>query len=266
MVLTMTKGTVTSADGTQITYEYTGDGPAVILVGGALTDRSAGKPLATALADHFTTYVFDRRGRRDSGDTPPYALGREIEDLAALCDAAGGEAFLYGVSSGAVLAFEAVAAGLPVPRLAMFEPPYVFAPEDPDPAAQREHLQRLLAEDRRGEALEYFLREAVGLPSETVASMRQGPMWAALEALAHTLVYDLTVVGDGRVPVDRMAAVAVPTLVLDSAASSPRLRRAAEATAAALPAGAHRSLAGQFHEIPPQELAPVLTRFFRDRG
>lgn len=266
MAVTMTKGTVTSADGTQITYERAGSGPAVILVGGALTDRSAGKPLATALAGDFTVYVVDRRGRRDSGDTPPYALAREIEDLAALIDAAGGQAFLYGVSSGAVLAFEAVAAGLPIPRLGMFEPPYITSPEDPDPAPQREHLTRLLAEGRRGDALAYFMVEAVGLPTDAVAGMRQGPVWPALEALAHTLVYDLTVVGDGRVPTDRMAAVSTPTLVLDSVASSPRLRRAAEAAAAALPAGEHRSLAGQFHEVPPQDLAPVLTRFFLDRG
>lgn len=265
MATTMTKGTVTSADGTPITYERAGSGPAVILVGGALTDRSAGKPLATALSEHFTTYVVDRRGRRDSGDTPPYAVTRELEDLAALIEEAGGQAFLYGVSSGAVLAFEAVAAGLPIPRLAMFEPPYVTSPEDPDPVPQRQHLIDLLAADRRGDALEYFMVEAVGLPADAVAGMRKGPMWPALETLADTLVYDLTVVGDGRVPVDRMANITTPTLVLDSAASSPRLRRAAAAAAAALPAGEHRSLVGQFHEVPPQDMAPVLTNFFLDK-
>jgi pimeloyl-ACP methyl ester carboxylesterase len=257
--------TVTSADGTTIGFERRGQGPPVILVAGALNDRSTAEPLATHLATDFTVYSYDRRGRGDSGDTPPYAVAREIEDLAALIAEAGGAACLYGVSSGAMLAFETAAAGQPVSRLAMFEPPYAVAGAPASVSTDMSsRIAELLAAGRRGDALEYFMSEAVGLPPDTVAGMRGSPMWQGMVALAPTLAYDTAISGDGSLPAQRMASVTVPTLVLDSAESHGWLRQAAEAVAEALPNGRHRSLPGQFHQIPPDMLAPVLAGFFRE--
>lgn len=255
-----TAGTVTSADGTAIACEQRGQGPPVVLVGGALNDRSASAVLAAQLAPDFTAWTYDRRGRGESGDTAPYAVEREIEDLAAVIAQAGGEAFVYGVSSGAVLAFEAAAAGLPIRAVALFEPPYVPSEGSGGFSAR---LAGLIGAGRRGDAVALFMRTA-GLPEEAVAGARDSPMWPGLEAMAHTLVYDTALAGDGTLPAGRMLRVSVPALVLDSDASAAALRRAARETATALPAGQHRSVPGRFHEVPAEDLAPVLTEFFTE--
>ncbi|PWU45172.1 hypothetical protein DLJ46_22225 [Micromonospora globispora] len=249
---------VSSADGTMIAYERSGDGPPIILVGGAFNDRSTTRALATALASDFTAYSYDRRGRGDSGDSGPYAVQREIDDIAALIGAAGGSAYLYGLSSGAILAGYATADGLPVTGLALFEPPFQVGPHGGAKPELAERLTELVAAGRRGDAVELFLTAAVGLPAEAVAGMRGMPAWSWMEGLAHTLAYDTTVTGDGVLPAARLGAITVPTVVVDSTGSPGWLREAAAATARAIPGATHRNLEGGFHEVPPERLAAEL--------
>jgi Alpha/beta hydrolase family len=253
--------TVSSADGTSIAYHRQGAGPPVILVGGALHDAQSAAPLAAALAPLMTAVSYDRRGRGASGDTPPYAVRREVEDLAALIGDLGGQACLFGFSSGAVLALEAAAAGLAVPKMVLFEPPFRLpaAPELPD--GYQEHLAGLIGAGQRGEAVEYFMTRAVGLRAGAMSLLRQLPSWPGLEALAPTVVYDGLVMRGHRLPTARLAALSTPALVLDSTGSAPWMRAAARATAAALPGGIHRSLDGTFHLLTPPVLAPVLAGF-----
>src|SRR5688572_24246990 len=196
-----TAGQVTSKDGTRIGYGRSGTGPVLVLCSGALSERADLAPLAALLAEHFTVLNHDRRGRGESGDTPPYAVEREVEDIAALLDAAvptGEKAFVFGHSSGAVLALEA-ASRLPdrIARAVLFEPPFVVDESRPPvPADFVAHVTELVAAGRRGDAVAYFLSDAVGLPAELVERMRQMPMWPGLESRAHTLAYDGTLMGD----------------------------------------------------------------------
>lgn len=252
-----------SSDGTSIAFEKSGNGPAIILVGGALSDRSAGAPLAALLAPRFTVFSYDRRGRGDSGDTAPYAVEREVEDLAALIREAGGSAFVFGHSSGAALALEAAIHGLAITRLALYEPPYIVddsRPRVPEDFPAR--LAGLLAADRRGDAVTLFMTEAVEVPAEMVDQMRQTPIWPAMEALAHTLMYDITIMGDNSLPTERAASVTVPTLVMDGGESPAWARNAVRALADALPAARRRTLEGQTHGVAPEAIAPVLAGFF----
>jgi pimeloyl-ACP methyl ester carboxylesterase len=255
---TWTVGSARSADGTTIAYETAGEGPPIILVGGAFNDRSTTRALAAAMAADFSVYGFDRRGRGGSGDTAPYAVQREIEDVAALIEAAGGTAYVYGLSSGAILAAYATAEGLPVTGLALFEPPFQSGPHGGGKPGLAERLAELVSADRRGDAVALFLTDAVGVPAEAVAGMRGMPEWSWMEGQAHTLAYDTTVTGDGALPAARLATIAVPTVVVDSTGSPDWLRDAAAATAGAIPRATHLSLAGSFHEVPPEVLAPAL--------
>jgi thioesterase domain-containing protein len=264
---------VTSKDGTSIAYDRLGRGPAVILVGGGLDDGSENAPLVPELAEHFTVYNYARRGRGDSGDTLPYAVEREIEDIEALIAEAGGSAHLYGVSSGGGLALEATAAGAAVDRLAVYDVPYNLA--DDAPQRQREYLeglQGLLAEGRRGDMLELFMRLA-GSSEEDIAGARRSPMWPGLVDIAHTLAYDAACMGDGRPPTARLARITRPTLVAtggvraDSQAGmgglpSDFFARAADAIAASIPRAECRTIEGQSHVADPKVVAPVLERFF----
>jgi pimeloyl-ACP methyl ester carboxylesterase len=258
---------VTSRDGTTIAFDRTGEGPPTILVGGALSDRSASSPLATTLAPRFTVVTYDRRGRGGSGDTPPYAVEREVEDLEALTDEAGGSAFVFGHSSGAVLALEAAARGVAIRKLALYEPPFVVDDSRaPVPEDYVQTLTRLTAEGRRGDAIEYFMTEAVGVPREAVAEMRGAPYWPSMEAVAHTLAYDGAVMGDTiggtSSPIERWASVTTPTLVVDGGASPTWARNAVETLVDTLPDARRRTLEGQTHDVDPEVLAPVLKEFF----
>ncbi len=255
--------TATSSDGTTIAFNRLGDGPPVILVCGASTDRRANAPLAALLARDFTVFNFDRRGRGDSGDTAPYAVEREVEDIDAVVEAAGGSAFLYGTSSGAALALEAAASGLAIMRLALWEPPFSLDDSSRPPADTARTYTELVSAGRRGDAVEYFMTKVVGLPPEFVAEARNAPFWQAQEDLAHTLAYDATIMGDYSLPVERAAAVAAPTLVMAGGASFPFMREMAQALADVIPAGQLRVLEGQEHNVDPEALAPVLEEFFK---
>jgi alpha-beta hydrolase superfamily lysophospholipase len=256
---------VISGDGTTIAYERTGSGPPLVLVDGAMCHRAAGpmRPLAALLRDTFTVYTYDRRGRGESADTPPYAVAREIEDLRAVVARAGGEAYVYAISSGAALAMASAAARSGIARLALYEPP--FMAEVGDGTRAKEYtgrLNELLAAGRDGDAVALFMAH-VGVPEAVIAGIRAQPGWAALEAIAPTLAYDDEVLGDGSVPRGPASTIAVPALVLAGGASPGGLRRAAEATADALAAGEFRILDGQTHDVAPGALAPVLAEFFR---
>lgn len=257
----MDKQTI-SRDGTPIAYGRTGQGPAVVLVSGAMSTGATVAPLAAQLSDRFSVIVYDRRGRGDSGDTQPYAVAREVEDLAALIEAEGGEAALYGISSGGALVLEAAASGLPVRQAAVYETPFAdYGGGVEERAEYTRNLTAALGQDRRGDAVELFLR-LTGLAPEMIAHARRSPMWAGMEAIAPTLGYDNAVMGDGLVPRDRLAATVVPVLAVAGSASPEWLRRAAKAVADAAPEGAYQVLEGQNHMVDPQVLAPVLAGFF----
>lgn len=261
--------TVTSRDGTSIAFDRSGEGPAIILVGGAFQHRAVDPNtarLAALLAQRFSVFHYDRRGRGESGDTAPFAVEREIEDIDALITEAGGSAYVYGMSSGAALALEA-AHQLPtrIMKLALYEAPY----NDDAEAIRRfkdyrQKLDEALASGRRGDAVALFMG-LVGTPDEAIAQMRQAPMWSGLESVAPTLAYDAAAMGDSSVPTQRAAEVATPTLVLDGGAGLPFMHSTAVALAGALPNGQQHTLGGQTHDVSPEVLAPVLEAFFGDR-
>ena len=253
--------TVTSKDGTTIAFDRLGSGPPVVLVCGGSVDRMADAAIAQELASDFTVFNFDRRGRGDSGDTLPYAIDREVEDIEAVIGAAGGSAFLWGSSSGAVLALIA-AESVPVTKLALWEPPFVPEGVPRPPEDQVSQYEPMIAEGRRGDAVEYFMTKVIGMPSEVVAGARTQPWWGATEALAHTLAYDARIMGDYSIPKDLAASVKVPTMVIAGGADFPWMRQTAETLAAALPDGQVRILEGQGHDVDPGVLAPVLSEFF----
>ncbi|MDX3313781.1 alpha/beta fold hydrolase [Streptomyces sp. NPDC054884] len=260
----MDKKTI-SRDGTELAYSRAGQGPAVILVSGAMSTGGTVAPLAGLLADRFTVLWYDRRGRGESGDTAPYAVEREVEDLGALVEAAGGEAALYGVSSGGALVLEAAAAGLPVSRVAVYETPFAVDEEaERGRAAYTADLTQALAQGRRGDAVELFLR-LTGLAEEMIQGARRSPMWAGMEAVAPTLAYDDAVMGGGPAPRERLASVGVPVLAVAGEASPPWLREAVRTVAEAVPRGTYRTLEGQSHMVDPNVLAPVLAEFFAAR-
>lgn len=257
----MTTRRVASADGTEIAYEIQGKGAPLILVepAGHFRAFSAFDGLAPRLAGAFTVVRYDRRGRGDSGDTPPYAPAREVDDLAALIGGVGGSAAVHGFSSGALLAMHAAAAGVAIERLALLEPPL---PEEGAvrPSELTAELVALAAEGRRADMVERF-HEAIGVPAEIVAEMRMSPAWAHLLAAAPTLAYDC-MLADATTP-EVLRAVAAPTLVLDSAGSGDDLTGWAASAARQLPRASHRSLPGAWHGVADDVLAPVLIEFLR---
>ena len=254
---------VTSKDGTVITYDRLGAGPAVILVSGGSVDKSSNASLAEILSQHFTVYNYDRRGRGESGDTQPYSVAREVEDIDAVIGAAGGPANLYGTSSGAALALEAAASGLSITKLALWEPPYSADENAPRPPANTaEVYTRLVSEGKRGEAVEYFMSKVVGLPDEFVAQAKAAPWWPWQEALAHTLAYDATIMADYLLPVERAATVTTPTIVMAGGASWDWMRNTAQKLAEILPNGTYLMLEGQSHDVSAEVMAQALEKFF----
>jgi pimeloyl-ACP methyl ester carboxylesterase len=246
----------TSPDGTTIAYERTGEGPPVVLVFGAFNDRRSGALLVTRLARRLTVFSYDRRGRGDSGDAAPYDVEREIDDLEAMLRVAGGAAAVLGYSSGAVLALRAAARGLPITKLALYDTP---------PAQASQHaaeLADLVAAGRRGDAVEYFQRRMVGIPEEVVAQLRHAPFRPALEAMAHTLVYEAQVMDYRARFAELVAAVRPPTLAIAGGAGAPAMIEVADSLARSLPDGSSLILPGATHDLDPALLGPVLERFW----
>ncbi len=264
--------TVRSADGTAIAYTRQGQGPPLILVDGALCSRSFGPmpKLAAQLAAHFTVYTYDRRGRGASGDTPPYAPDREVDDIAALTAIAsenGGTVFVHGTSSGAALALEAARRIPAIARLAVYEPPFIVdGTKDPIPDDFLARLSRLVAERRRGDAVTMFMR-LVGTPAIFTAIMPLTPVWPKLKAVAHTLPYDITLMQDHQrgkpFTAAQWAEVKAPVLVAAGGKSPAWMTNGTRALAGALPDARYQTLPGQNHMVKPQAIAPVLTEFFK---
>lgn len=259
--------TVVSKDGTPIAYDKSGDGPAVVLVDGALCSRAQGPmpELAALLAAGFTVYNYDRRGRGDSGDAAEYEVDREIEDLAAVIEAAGGSAYVYGTSSGAALALRAAAAGVPISKLAVFEAPFVVdGSRKPIPREWVSELRGLA--DRPGDAVRYFMTKGIGLPGIVVSLMKLMPAWKGMTAVAHTLWYDAEVVGQNAFgqPLDasQWTGIEVPVLVVGGGKSPAWMRTSVRAVADVVPGASHREIAGQNHMIKASAIAPVLTEYF----
>ena len=268
MSATTLESTAVSADGTRIAVSAVGSGPAVVLVDGALCYRAQGPSakLAEALADSFTVYTYDRRGRGESSNTTPYAVDREIEDLAAVIGLAGGTADVYGISSGAILAAEAACHDIGIRRLALYEAPFVVdGSHPPVPHDIVDQLQTFVAQDRRGDAVRLFMR-TVGVPGFVIRLMRFLPVWSKLTGVAHTLPYDLTavtLVPSGQpLPTDRWAAVTAPTLVMDGGKSPEWMRTAQHNLSEVVPGARYQTIPGQTHMLKASAVAPVLTEFF----
>lgn len=258
-----TPETVESADGTTIAFERSGNGPALILVRGALNNRSSAGSLAERLAPSFTVYRYDRRGRGSSSDTKPYAVGREIEDLDALITSAGGSAFVYGHSSGGVLALEAAAQGVAITRVVAYEPPFIVDDMRAVPAADlAERLTRLVDAGQRGDAVKLFCSEAIEMPAAAIAGMEASPIWPGLEAVANTLAYDVLLLQpESRIPEVRMALIRVPTLLVAGGASPAWAQKSVEALTAIIPGATHSVLEGQTHAVSDDALLPALEGF-----
>lgn len=251
---------VISSDGTEIAYDMVGSGPALVLVAGAMTDRSSYGPRAAVLGEYFTVVTYDRRGRGDSGDQPEYAVEREVEDLEAV-RAATGATHGSADSSGVMVLLRAAAAGSSFDKLSIMEPPFRVEGAPPVPHRYLERLQEFVAAGNPGGAAELFMVEAVGQPQEMVDEMKSAPFWAGLEAIAPTLVYDALQL-DGELPKDLLATVVQPTLAIHSTSSPDWLQRATAAAAEALPNSTLIGLEGSFHEVPPEVLAPALVKHF----
>lgn len=261
---------ILSKDGTAIAVDRTGSGPALVFVDGAMCYRASGpsQPMAAALAGHFTVFTYDRRGRGDSSDSGPYDVQREVDDLEAVIREAGGQAVVLGVSSGAALALEAASRGVPITRLALYEAPFIV--DGSRPALSDDFVPQMntaLASGRRADAVKMFMK-LVGVPGVFIMLMRLMPAWSRLTAVAHTLPYDLAIVGPyqkGRpLPATRWSAATMPTLVMDGGKSPDWMRNATRALAGVLPNATYRTLDGQTHMIKPKALAPPLVQFFRN--
>jgi pimeloyl-ACP methyl ester carboxylesterase len=243
-----------------------------VLIGGGLDDGAENRPLGDHLADSFAVVNYRRRGRGDSGDNQPYAVEREVEDLAALIEAVGGRAHLFGASSGGALAFEAAAAGLPVERIAVHEVPYQVD-EAMMSAWQvyRRELETVLDAGDRDQALRLFMRLA-GSSEQDIAGAEAAPVWPALRALAPTLRYDAACLGGGLPPADRLAKVRQPVLLTTGVAVDPHMTglpidffgAAADAVAAALPDARRDTLEVDGHVADPAVLGPIIGAFFAE--
>jgi pimeloyl-ACP methyl ester carboxylesterase len=254
-----------SKDGTRIAFEKTGAGPGrVIIVSGALAHRTSPgvTPLAAELSEHLTVYTYDRRGRGESTDVQPYSVEREIEDIEAILNDAGGSAYLYGVSSGAALALQAAAKLGPtkVPRLAIYEPPY--GQDAKAFARQKEGVNALIRTGKPGQAIAFFMSE-VGTPPEAIEGMKRSPEWGAMKKVEFTLAYDYAVLGDGAVPQEIAKAVTVPTLVLTGEKTMAFMGPTADRIASLMPGAQRRTLEGQTHQAEAKAVAPVLIEFFK---
>ncbi len=259
-----TPETVRSADGTPIAFERRGEGAPVILIGGAFNDRTTVAGLAGVLADTHTAITYDRRGRGDSGDTPPYEVEREVEDVAALIDRFGGRASLFGHSSGAVLALEVAASGHALDKLVAYEPPFVVEGRARPGEDLVDRVRARIEAGDRDEAVRLFLVEGTGTPAEVVDGMATGPAWPWLTGLAHTLPYDLTICGQGNgLPDGMLAKIAVPTLVIGGGTSPEWMPASARAVAEAVPGARYETLEGQDHGVlqHPESLRSLLTEF-----
>lgn len=254
--------TTQSADGSTIAYEKAGTGPALVIIGGAFNTRRSPADLVPMLATHFSVYAYDRRGRGDSTETHPFAIEREVEDLAALVDAIGGSAMAYGHSSGGALALHAAASGVPITRVAAYEPPYTPPLGGFESHRAWREAIRAAADAGDPERAAVLFLQGSGAPATMIDGMKALPWWPGMVAVAHTLPYDLELLGDGAVPTELLANVTVPTLLMFGGDSPPWAGSVVDTAVAALPAATSLSFAGQDHNVDPAVIAPQLIDFF----
>ncbi len=256
--------TVLSKDGTAIAYEKSGSGPAVILVDGAFCGKNFGPmmKIAPLLSEDFTVITYDRRARGESGDTQPYSVQKEMEDINALIQVAGGSAHLFGISSGAILSLKAAASGLNIIKLALLEPPFVGNPKGSRPANAEEQLRQLIAEGKKGEACTFYLRKVIGVPAIVPFVLKFTSNWSKMKHHAASLPNDAAVCGDFNLPKGILTSIETPSLVIDSIKSPVVLRNAVQAAAEALPNGKRITLNGTVHDVPPKILVPALKQFY----
>jgi pimeloyl-ACP methyl ester carboxylesterase len=259
--------TVKSKDGTSIGYTKTGTGAPIILVDGAMCSRAFGPlpKMAEMLSANFTVYHYDRRGRNESGDTLPYSVDREVEDLEALINDAGEPVYITGFSSGAALALNAAAKGLNIKKLVLYEAPYVMNQGGHNPpidtAAQ---LSQLIAAGKRADAVKFFMKDMVGIPAFVPFIMSLLPVWSKLKAVAHTLPYDAAILQGFTIPTKIAAAVTIPTLVVNGEKSPVSLRNASQKLAKAIPGAQLKALKGQTHNVSAKAIVPVLMEYFKN--
>jgi pimeloyl-ACP methyl ester carboxylesterase len=258
---------VISKDGTRIAFDKSGKGPPIIIVNGAMAFREfyGDKPLVAALSNTFTIYTYDRRGRGESTDTKPYSREKEMEDIEALIDDAGGASFLYGVSSGAALALLTAArlGSAKVSKLALYEPPYDSDSEKnkADFALQKKRINELLRTGQRGDAAAFFV-SSLGTPPEALEGLRKSKDWPVMQSVEHTLAYDYVVLGDGAIPVEIAKTVKIPVLVMNGDKSFDFMRDTAENLSKVMPNAQWKILKDQTHQVSPEVVAPVLRAFF----
>jgi pimeloyl-ACP methyl ester carboxylesterase len=257
--------TIKSADGTVIACARTGDGPPLIVAVGAFCDRRSFVP-PEDLTARFAVYTYDRRGRGDSGDTQPYSPDLEVADLAAVVEAAvveaaGGRAFAYGHSSGGALVLRAAAQGVPLTAVASYEAPFVIPGSREVAQNPADHIREMVRSGRRGDAVRYWMTDVTNAPAEVLTMMEGSPAWPGLEALTHTLPYDLALTSDEGIPA-YLSAILVPALVLGGGASPDWFHRTVQETAAAIPGARLVMMDGYNHAVPPEVITPVLTEFF----
>lgn len=263
----MSEQRVVSKDGTAIAFDRIGEGPPVLLVDGALAYRGFGPsgPLAKVLASRFTVFTYDRRGRGQSSDTPPYSVQREIEDIEALARQAGGEIFVWGISSGAVLAMEAAKQIRGIRKLALYEPPFIVDGSRPSTENDWIRIREAIAAGRQGDAARVFLK-SVGVPGFAFAVMRWTPIWSKLKTAATTLPHDAALVEEHQrgkpLMGSRWSSITIPTLVMDGGKSPAWMRHGTQALAKALPNAQYRTLPGQVHDVKAKAIAPALIEFF----
>jgi pimeloyl-ACP methyl ester carboxylesterase len=258
---------VISKDGTSIAYDQTGNGQPLVLIDGAFCCRSFGPmaTLASLLANHFNVVYYDRRGRGGSGDAATYTVDKEIEDLEALIKQLGGSAHVFGMSSGAALALFAAAKGLPITKLALFEPPFIAEDKTgrKPPTDTEAQLKSFIAKDQRGEAVKFFLTKVMGMPAPFVYIMRFMAMWPKMKAIANSLPYDAAIMGDFSLPTKTVSSIKVPTIVIGGEKSPSSLRIAVDAVAKAVPNSQLKMLKGQTHNVSMKLLAPVLDSYLQ---
>ncbi|MCU1597792.1 MAG: hypothetical protein QOK08_1077 [Actinomycetota bacterium] len=248
--------TTKSADGTTIAFDRAGSGPALVVTGGALSTRQGAAEFVPLLTDRYTVVSWDRRGRGDSGDTLPWSIEREAEDLGAVIEAVGGSAYAYGHSSGAIVSLEAAARGANILKLAVYEPPYVPELDGPNPM---DDVQPSLDAGDPESAVKAFLR---GTGMSDPEALTHAPFWPAMVALAHTLPYDLGLAGDGTIPVARFGRITVPTLAMDGGISPNWAAAASMALGDAIPNARRLTVEGQSHAVALDVLVPILREFF----
>jgi len=256
--------TATSKDGTILAYDVYGTGKPLIYITGASCFRNF-KPIvddAKLFANEFRVYNYDRRGRGDSGDTPPYAMEREIEDIEAIIDAAGGKAFLFGHSSGGVLALEAASKlGTKVEKIVIYDPPYVHTEiEKAKYQTLADTVSSLLAKGENKRAMKVFL-SGIGMPKLFVWLLPIFPGWKTMHSLAPTLTYDIELTKDFP-PLDRFKHIETPVIVLVGEKSPESMHAIGSQIAAAIPHAVFEKIVGQDHMVSAKVLLPKLTKFF----